>query len=436
MGDNHTTVFYSWQSDSPSKLNRSFIEEALKQAIKQLGADAELQEALRDEPIHLDKDTVNVPGSPPITTTILSKIENCGAFVADLTFVGESTEELQKANKRRFPNPNVTIEYGYALKACGHEKIVGVMNVAYGEPSGDSLPFDLRHLRWPITYELKEADPQKADVLKRLVLEVVLRLKSILLARAQQGPSALSDSFVEASSDVDIAAHTENVSELIPTRPFKAGPVEGFISNVGRMFMRLHPVTKIDPFPSELAALRAIAPSCLRPMGNVNGWDCSRNRWGAVVWEAPHEGLLYHYTQLFLSKELWGLDALTVNSDYCRKRTSAGRGFIAPTIVEARLADTLTNYLEFFRKQLQLTGPFKLTVGLSGIKGYPMWVGRSGEPTGGCILQDQFVRSLVIGDSNQAAVEVLKPVFEELWEAFGESRPESHHKALLGYLER
>jgi len=28
------TVFYSWQTDTPSKVNRNFIEEALKGALK------------------------------------------------------------------------------------------------------------------------------------------------------------------------------------------------------------------------------------------------------------------------------------------------------------------------------------------------------------------------------------------------------------------
>ncbi len=51
------TVFYSWQSDTAAKMNRNFIEDALKKAIKALGRDLEIQEALRDEEIRLDKDT-------------------------------------------------------------------------------------------------------------------------------------------------------------------------------------------------------------------------------------------------------------------------------------------------------------------------------------------------------------------------------------------
>ena len=72
-----STVFYSWQSDTPAKSNRNFIEDALEKAIKALGRDVEIQEALRDEEIRLDKDTKGVPGIPPIADVIFEKISKC-----------------------------------------------------------------------------------------------------------------------------------------------------------------------------------------------------------------------------------------------------------------------------------------------------------------------------------------------------------------------
>src|SRR5262245_5962387 len=104
---NKMTVFYSWQSDSPSKFNRSFIERALKEALKRLRSDAALELALRNTTIELDKDTQGVPGSPPIVETILKKIEECAVFVADVTYVGTSKEGFTNTSgsARRFPNP-------------------------------------------------------------------------------------------------------------------------------------------------------------------------------------------------------------------------------------------------------------------------------------------------------------------------------------------
>ena len=91
------TVFYSWQSDTPAERNRVFIEKAIQEALIRLKSDAELEEALRDTSIELDRDTKNVAGSPPITDTILKKIEGCAVFVADLTFVGKSMDGLTNA---------------------------------------------------------------------------------------------------------------------------------------------------------------------------------------------------------------------------------------------------------------------------------------------------------------------------------------------------
>ena len=84
------------------------------------------------------------------------EIERATVFVPDLTFVaarpkGEPT-----------PNPNVLIEYGYALKSFGEKgerRIMPVMNIAYGAPTRETMPFHLIEHRNAITYNL----PEKAD---------------------------------------------------------------------------------------------------------------------------------------------------------------------------------------------------------------------------------------------------------------------------------
>ena len=142
-----TTVFFSWQTDLPSKENRNFIEKALKNAIKKIASDTEVEEAIREE-LEMDQDTLGVPGSPAIVETILKKIDRATIFLADLTFVGK------RLDGRPTPNPNVLIEYGWALKSLGLTRILTVMNTAFGEPTRESMPFDMAHLRFPITYSL------------------------------------------------------------------------------------------------------------------------------------------------------------------------------------------------------------------------------------------------------------------------------------------
>jgi len=150
--DLQETVFFSWQSDRLPKAGKNLIEDALQQAISMLAESSMLEKADRGI-VRIDQDTKDEAGSPPIVETLLGKIDNAGVFVPDLTFVGK------RADGRPTPNPNVLIEYGWALKARGHKYIVPVMNIAHGTPTDSNLPFDLRHLRHPISYNC----PDEAD---------------------------------------------------------------------------------------------------------------------------------------------------------------------------------------------------------------------------------------------------------------------------------
>ena len=141
------TIFFSWQSDRPAKEGRSFLEQALKDAVARIARDVTVEDAVRDG-LEVDKDTKGVPGSPSIIETIFRKIDRAAVFVPDLTFVGA------RGTGGLTPNPNVLIEYGWALKSLTRSRIAAVMNVAHGAPHG-ALPFDLAHMRFPITYNLQ-----------------------------------------------------------------------------------------------------------------------------------------------------------------------------------------------------------------------------------------------------------------------------------------
>ncbi|CAK8712575.1 hypothetical protein GKODMF_04150 [Candidatus Electrothrix gigas] len=136
-------VFFSWQSDSPSKTNLGFIEDCLKKAVRQIAQE-------NSTVITVDRDTKNVGGSPAIVDTIFQKIRSCDVFVWDATITNNSP--------RYSPNPNVLIELGYAFAIVGEGRIIGVINEINGI-GPDKFPFDLAHRRWPIRYKLDESDP-------------------------------------------------------------------------------------------------------------------------------------------------------------------------------------------------------------------------------------------------------------------------------------
>ncbi|GEB38022.1 hypothetical protein GLI01_20570 [Gluconacetobacter liquefaciens] len=154
-------VFFSWQSDIPIQYGKSFIEEALKKAAEEISQDLLVEKAVRSDVV-IDSDTKFRGGTIPIVQTILEKISESDIFVADMTFVGESCSQDESGDPRKTPNPNVLIEYGYALAKLSDKRIICVMNGNYGKPTEYDLPFDLRHLRHPIEFIIGEDNCGKA----------------------------------------------------------------------------------------------------------------------------------------------------------------------------------------------------------------------------------------------------------------------------------
>ena len=173
------TIFYSWQIDRPTGACRNFIERCLQSAIDRLRADIEIDEYLRDE-LQVDRDTKGVPGTPAIFDTIMEKIAKAGVFVSDLTFVGT------RPDGRPTSNPNVLIEYGYALASLGSERIIAVVNDAYGKATNVNLPFNLAHTRFPISYSLAEGanDEERKDTRTVLIKDFEIALRGILESSA------------------------------------------------------------------------------------------------------------------------------------------------------------------------------------------------------------------------------------------------------------
>jgi hypothetical protein len=158
-------IFYSWQSDK----RNSIIQEAAQLAIERIISGDEFE-----VDVALDRDTKDISGSPAIAEAILSKIDRCSLFLCDITIVTELS------SKRKSPNPNVLIELGYAAARIGWERVICVMNEAYGEPK--ELPFDIQHRRWPIRYKLNDsADTEKVnEVREALSQNIELAIRSAL----------------------------------------------------------------------------------------------------------------------------------------------------------------------------------------------------------------------------------------------------------------
>lgn len=164
---NQQNIFYSWQTDTNESLNRYFIEDCLKRAIKKLN-----REDLSD--LVIDRDTKNVPGMPDIGHTILEKITKSTVVVADLTIINPSS--VRRPQERPVSNPNVLFELGYAFGTLGPKAMVGVFNTTSGKI--EELPFDLRPKRL-MTYRLAVGD-DKVGVRMKLVNDLTDAIRQCL----------------------------------------------------------------------------------------------------------------------------------------------------------------------------------------------------------------------------------------------------------------
>ncbi|MBR9648574.1 hypothetical protein [Clostridium tyrobutyricum] len=156
-------VFYSWQSDLPNKNNRSFIEDCIKKALKELNSSETF-----DIEFCIDRDTMNEAGTPDIANTIFAKIEKSKLFIADVSIINSDY------GKRKTSNPNVLIELGYAAKVLGWDRIICLFNVDYG--SFNDLPFDIKFRR-PLCYSL--TDKNKSEVKKQIAEAIKSNISSV-----------------------------------------------------------------------------------------------------------------------------------------------------------------------------------------------------------------------------------------------------------------
>jgi hypothetical protein len=220
-------IFYSWQSDLPNACNRGFIQAALEEAVTKIATD----DTIAVEPV-VDRDTLNVPGSPDIASTIFSKITGADIFVADVSIVARAQE------MRPTPNPNVLIELGYALKALGHERIILVFNRSFGK--AEDLPFDLR-MRRVLVYEMPKDAKERASERAKLAKRLEEALRAALVAVPEiEPPAAPAVTAIENSEPRRRIVLRRNLEEILkkldacePKKPRDGGTVDELVAGIG-----------------------------------------------------------------------------------------------------------------------------------------------------------------------------------------------------------
>jgi hypothetical protein len=153
--------------DGDAKLNKNFIDDCLKRAIKELKR-TDVADFV------VSRDTQGAPGFVDIARLVLDRIDEAEVVVADVTIINPKT--VRREGERPTPNPNVMFELGYAYKSKGHEAIIAVMNTASG--GVEELPFDIKPKRL-MTYNLTAPEHREA-ARPELVRDLVSALKLCL----------------------------------------------------------------------------------------------------------------------------------------------------------------------------------------------------------------------------------------------------------------
>lgn len=412
-------IFFSWQSDTDTRTGRNFIADVLKKACVAIPSSTDLEQAMRE--LEVDSDTKGVPGRAPIVETIFKKIDASRVYVADLTFVAK------RLDGRPSPNPNVLIEYGWALKSKSYEKVITLMNTAYGEPSDQTLPFNMKHILHPITYHLKEnaTTEEKAKERDRLKKIMQKEIFACLGTTPETDPSPAL--FIPRESIAGLARFCPLEESIGFDDGFAFDSErEVFLQSGAEMWLRVMPVYKQDrkwTIP-ELLSVRGKENTNLRPFVGRSGWSFLRAEDGIGTYASKagrEEGkpvIALGTSFAFETGEIWGIDMALLS----HASTQLFQGEIEKSYFVA-----LDGYTKFL-SELGVKGPFKWIAGMNEIKGrnlsYPppsgkIWVDQKGPV---CAAKQIIVEGTY--DETMTPLESLMPFFKTIFEKCGRERPD------------
>jgi len=413
-------IFFSWQSDTPNKFGRTFLKEVLEEVCTSIALDTTLDEALRD--VEIDSDTQGVAGQPPIAETIFKKIDAAAVFVADMTFTGK------RKDGRPLPNPNVLIEYGWALKSLTNERVICIMNDSCGIPSAESLPFDLAHLRWPIRYTLPEEATSETRIKEKQKLVKILKdAISLSLGKIFSRVIDLAPSFPAAEIKEAPARFRASGESLGIQDDFFEEKKEVFLTSGPAVWLRLMPVN--NPMKEwstrELKeVMKKFMPMTL--IRGAGGYGYLRSSDGEGIYrstsrEAMQETTISTDSVAFVFKtgEVWSVEVSLLN-------------YKSEWIPAESLEKIFVKGVEMYSKFLSELGvkpPYNWKVGIIGAKGRKLGY----TPPPGQMWMDSKTGPICVADlieaegqieAEQPATTALLPFFKKIFDECGRERPD------------
>jgi len=408
-------IFYSWQSDSPDKIGRSFIRQAISQAVSDISEDPDLTEAVRPE---VTSDTQGVLGTPAIAETIFEKIRSARIVIIDVSLVGQTPKN------KKLINSNVAIELGYALGKKGDEVLLTVMNTYFGSP--EELPFDLKHRRWPVEFSLS-LDVSNDDI-KKERLKLAKQLANIF-KEYLKAPAVPKEPYIPQQPTLNPSAYWKEGEVLVQTLGSSdhAGKQLGFGNNP-RMYLHMWPDQKLSNF--DIVETFATDKRILPPLVyRSSGWHCEGNEYGFISYENsgdPDE--LYSATQVFKDTgEIWGVDNDLLDHSFLADNDYPD--YIPSEAFETAMKSTLKIYLKVVWEIFSYPDKIHIRAGITGIKGYKITAPRkTREEYWGPIYDNDIETVCVVNKTEPKSIDdALLKIFEAPYKAARILRPSNLH---------
>jgi hypothetical protein len=417
-------VFWSWQSDTPGKVGRFLIRDALQAAIAELKAMPEIEEPAR-EALHLDHDREGIPGSPELVRTILEKIDASDVVVADVTLVGSCAPEPGEEKPKKLINSNVAIELGYALHALTFRKVLMIFNTHYGRH--EELPFDLRHRGGAIVFQLApQADRAAIEAEKKILIQRFV--SALKLCLNEPAAPIAAEPFPETPHADARATYFRAREPLARVGVPQVDQVEFIYPDGPLCHLRLIPtVRRTRPLPlATLTEAAQTVPLLTRQRGAI--LSCP-NRFGAIGYEPAYPppqsgttGKLNASTQLFQNGETWSIGASLIVRERGGRPASLPLPFLPSVVFEQAYYDHLRALLAFATGELELQLPCQVECSLVGIESLTLQVPPEEFRT---VMRPQvMVRRILKTTQGEAIDRILIDFFSELQDATGYARPE------------
>jgi len=362
-------IFWAWQSDLPPKISRFFVRDALLAAIEKLRQAPDIEEPseeARRNDMHLDSDRQGLPGSPDLARVILQKIEASAVFVGDVTPVGKGpptkSDDGTMREGKPLMNPNVAIELGYAMSKLTDARILMLMNTAYG--NRDGLPFDIKHKGGPIMYRLAEGATK--DEAAKEKTNLISKLVAALGAFKPVEAPAAAPTFKEMSPQIGKAFFFREGEVLGRNKRDKSEFAMPFRSV---LYLRVIPTKPLSrPLPLDM-----LFNNCAR----YGAFGCGveshirENDHGLAIFNPAGNTLnIDSISQYFRNGEIWG-----INADILRQGERGEQLWLLSQSIEHNAAESLNLYFEFLRDVSKIEPPYRVEVGLHGVKGRMFVIG-------------------------------------------------------------